>query len=219
MPTSIYKVILLIVTVIGFIYSMWFRPTRTRQGPWGERIVIPSKLGTISVTRLQTLKNLLKAELLENASQDPDEESRQKPFARLDHIREAFHKIDPDSFDQGKITDGEITPESFSFLLRSVQTGPRDVFYDLGSGTGLVVLQAALEFGVKRAVGFELNPQRHLLGCAALSVCPHQALAGKRDPGEVVLRHGTFFSFTFEDATVIYVSSLVFPKVSCLNPL
>jgi len=176
-------------------------------------------LGTISVTRLQTLKNLLKAELLENASQDPDEESRQKPFARLDHIREAFHKIDPDSFDQGKITDGEITPESFSFLLRSVQTGPRDVFYDLGSGTGLVVLQAALEFGVKRAVGFELNPQRHLLGCAALSVCPHQALAGKRDPGEVVLRHGTFFSFTFEDATVIYVSSLVFPKVSCLNPL
>lgn len=45
-------------------------------------------------------------------------------------------------------------------LLELAEVKPSDVFYDLGCGDASLLIFAAREFGVRRAVGFENNPIR-----------------------------------------------------------
>ena len=45
-------------------------------------------------------------------------------------------------------------------MLRIVKLSEKDVFYDLGSGFGQTMIIALTEFGVKKAIGFELNKER-----------------------------------------------------------
>lgn len=63
---------------------------------------------------------------------------------------------------------GEITSVGFRSLARRVGLGESDVFADLGSGLGRVVVQAAREFGVERACGIEFAQSRHELAVASL---------------------------------------------------
>ena len=179
--------------------------------------------------QLEALKTSLKAELEKKQPDDGEDEAspRQTLWGRLDAMRAAYKRVRPESLDDGN-SYGEITPESLSETLRSVSVGKRDVFYALGSGTGLTVLQARIEFGVKVAYGLELNPSRHLLACAALSLfkpvvtvngpVTKDGFKSERSgrTGLVVLRHGSFLIYTFEDATVVFISSLV---SDVLNPL
>jgi hypothetical protein len=58
-------------------------------------------------------------------------------------------------------TYGEILPESVSTMIANLNITKNDVFYDLGSGTGKVVVQFYLETPVKKAVGIELGTVRH----------------------------------------------------------
>lgn len=44
-------------------------------------------------------------------------------------------------------------------MLELAEVGPEDVIYDLGCGDGRILITAVQEFGVKKAVGFELTPQ------------------------------------------------------------
>ncbi len=46
-------------------------------------------------------------------------------------------------------------------MLRLAKAGPKDVFYDLGSGWGQNLIIALTEFGVKNAVGMETDRERH----------------------------------------------------------
>jgi precorrin-6B methylase 2 len=45
-------------------------------------------------------------------------------------------------------------------MLRLANVGPNDVLYDLGSGDGRIVIAAVRDFGVKRATGIDINPER-----------------------------------------------------------
>lgn len=45
-------------------------------------------------------------------------------------------------------------------MLVMADAGPDDVLYDLGSGDGRIVIAAVRDFGVKKAIGIDLNPER-----------------------------------------------------------
>lgn len=47
-------------------------------------------------------------------------------------------------------------------MLRVAQVGKYDVVYDLGCGDGRIVITAVKEFGAKRGVGVDIDPQRIL---------------------------------------------------------
>ncbi len=48
-------------------------------------------------------------------------------------------------------------PEVVRKMLELARVGPEDVVYDLGCGDGRVLFTAVNEFGVKKAVGYELR--------------------------------------------------------------
>jgi len=45
-------------------------------------------------------------------------------------------------------------------MLRVTQVGKNDVVYDLGCGDGRIVIAAVKEFGAKRGVGVDIDPER-----------------------------------------------------------
>jgi len=111
---------------------------------------------------------------------------------------------------------GEITPRGVSTLGTHLGLGPADEFVDCGSGLGRVVVQAAAEFGCRRASGIEYAVSRHELAVAAF---------GRRDGGDAD-DLGTRVSFVRGDcadasvwqengldaSTVAYVSNLLFDQ-------
>lgn len=56
---------------------------------------------------------------------------------------------------------GEINYAGMEHLYAALQVVPGDVFYDLGSGTGKLVLYVALKGQVARSVGIEVGEKRH----------------------------------------------------------
>ncbi|CAD7965684.1 unnamed protein product [Amoebophrya sp. A120] len=62
----------------------------------------------------------------------------------------------------GEPTYGEIVPSSLTQVLLRMNATEADVFYDLGSGIGKTVLQAALTTRVKQAIGIEFENTRNL---------------------------------------------------------
>jgi len=105
-------------------------------------------------------------------------------------------------------TYGEIMPTATIHLIDALELGPDDVFVDLGSGVGKVVVTAALRSDVKRAVGVELATDRHQRAAAVV-------LAAERDgvlaPGRVQLRNQDVLRTKVTDATVLYTCSTAFP--------
>lgn len=104
---------------------------------------------------------------------------------------------------------GEITTEGFRKLAQACGLGPSDVFVDLGSGLGAVVLQAAEEFRVRRSCGVELAPSRHRLALAARSAAPAEVRE------RVVLVEGDIGAsetagLLMEKSTVLWLANLLF---------
>eukprot|EP00928_Gymnodinium_smaydae_P065134 TRINITY_DN48316_c0_g1_i1.p2 TRINITY_DN48316_c0_g1~~TRINITY_DN48316_c0_g1_i1.p2 ORF type:complete len:267 (+),score=71.88 TRINITY_DN48316_c0_g1_i1:150-950(+) len=60
----------------------------------------------------------------------------------------------------GSSTYGELEPQAIPRLLRALALTPDDVFFDLGCGTGKVLVGAALGSPVARCVGLELAATR-----------------------------------------------------------
>jgi ribosomal protein L11 methylase PrmA len=46
-------------------------------------------------------------------------------------------------------------------MLELAQAGPEDIIYDLGCGDGRILFTAVKDFGVKKAVGYEIDAQRY----------------------------------------------------------
>jgi SAM-dependent methyltransferase len=59
------------------------------------------------------------------------------------------------------LTYGECTPEAVEHILTVTGARPGEVFYDLGSGTGKMVVYAAFLVPLKKSVGIELLPELH----------------------------------------------------------
>lgn len=79
-------------------------------------------------------------------------------------------------------------------MLELSGTGPTDVVYDLGSGDGRIIIEAAKAYGA-RAVGVEADPLRVLF--SRLSVSLH------RLRGRVLVVWGNFFHVDLSEATVV----------------
>ena len=81
-------------------------------------------------------------------------------------------------------------------MLEMSGAGPSDVVYDLGSGDGRIILEAARTFRA-RAVGIEADPVRFLFSKLAVF------LLGAKDRVNVVW--GNFFHIDLREATIVTV--------------
>jgi len=94
-------------------------------------------------------------------------------------------------------TYGEITPAGVRALTTRTSLGEGDVFADLGSGLGRCTLQVFLETRVARAVGIELDLERHT---AAVSVVRDGiALSASLVADVAIEKLGRSSGMTFDD--------------------
>jgi SAM-dependent methyltransferase len=96
-------------------------------------------------------------------------------------------------------TYGEIKPESVRLFYPFFRKD--DVFYDLGCGTGKVVLQVAYEKDIK-SIGVELNKERLEI---ARSVSDEMGMSDK-----VQFIEGDISKMSYEGGTVFYLCSTCF---------
>lgn len=134
-------------------------------------------------------------------------------------IRTIYRELDDDGFEisksevaavrasRGDPTYGELTPAGVDRLLRELEPTPDDVFYDLGSGIGKVVLQVAMSVPIARCVGVELSASRCRLARTALRRARRRGLILAR---RTVIRHGDLLAEPIDDATMVYTCSTAY---------
>jgi len=103
-------------------------------------------------------------------------------------------------------TYGEITFDSLARILDQAGTGRGGAFYDLGSGTGKVVIAAALLGNFDKAIGIELLEDLFQIS---------QEIAEKfrmltKSSTDITFINSDFMTHDFSDATVIYIASTCF---------
>lgn len=86
-------------------------------------------------------------------------------------------------------------PEAVKKMLELADVQPDDLLYDLGSGDGRIVIAAIRDFGVKRAIGIDIDPQR------IRESWQNAQNAGVADQAD--FRRGNIFEEDFSDADVI----------------
>lgn len=98
---------------------------------------------------------------------------------------------------------GELTVRGGQSVARMLGLGVGDVLYDLGSGANRFIVQACIQHPGIRGVGIELAASRHAVAAAASA----------RDgwPPGASARQADLLRAEIEDATKVYVASLVFP--------
>jgi H3 lysine-79-specific histone-lysine N-methyltransferase len=107
-------------------------------------------------------------------------------------------------------TYGEIKPILVSKVIQHLSITSEDVFYDLGSGIGNVVMQVSMETGC-RAIGIEKVMSRHTAALRLLEQC------GKFEPmlaERVNLYHQDLTQLTADlsDATIVFTSNWCFDQ-------
>lgn len=105
----------------------------------------------------------------------------------------------------GTAAYGEITPNAAARLLGWLAPTEPDVFLDLGSGAGRLVVQAVLTTGVRRAVGIELSDHRHAIAERA------RARLEPAEAARLELVPGDMRTASYRDATLAYAGSTTFP--------
>jgi hypothetical protein len=140
---------------------------------------------------------------------DPDDAR-----AVLRRIYRDEHGYELDEADEARVlatssspTYGEIMPTAIDRLVEHLRMGEDDVFYDLGSGVGKVVLQVALRAPIRRVVGVELARSRHRIARRMLDAVRATGLVRAR---ECELRCADFMRVPMGDATVVYTCSTSF---------
>ena len=116
------------------------------------------------------------------------------------------------------LTYGEVTPESVSdTILPLLELGPEDVFYDVGCGTGKIVIQAALETSCRAAKGIELvidRVEEGKLALACLAKYVKHTPAGSLLGDRITIVEGDACdppaSANLNDATVIFINNVCF---------
>ena len=93
-------------------------------------------------------------------------------------------------------------------MLELAKVRPGDLVYDLGSGDGRVIIEAARSFGAK-AVGIEIDPFRFIWTKARIFLL---GLSGKVD---VLL--GNFFNIDISDADVVTIYLLQETNVKLID--
>ncbi|OQA35970.1 MAG: Histone methylation protein DOT1 [Candidatus Dependentiae bacterium ADurb.Bin331] len=107
----------------------------------------------------------------------------------------------------GDPTYGEITVKGAAELLKDLDLQRKDVFYDLGSGVGKLVVQTALTTPVGKAVGVELAPTRHEHAQAIKNEIEKRNLL--KDT-KLEFQRKNVAEIPLEDASVIFMCSTCF---------
>ncbi len=88
------------------------------------------------------------------------------------------------------------TPEPVAReMLKVANAGPNDIVYDLGCGDGRILVIAAKEFGVRKAIGVEIREDK-----------VKEALENIRKAGvedRVIIIHGDMFEVDISEATIV----------------
>lgn len=108
---------------------------------------------------------------------------------------------------KGSPVYGELMPAAIGHMLAYLQLGESDVFYDLGAGSGKVVLQAAITAPARKCVGVELSATRVAKARQVLRVARRRDLLRARACG---FRREDMMETYLRDATVIYTCSTAF---------
>lgn len=99
---------------------------------------------------------------------------------------------------------GEALPESLAKILKIVEPKKGEIFYDLGSGGGKVVLAAAMMFPFGRVVGIE---KLEALVVASEKVKTQAKACGYQNLENIQFRCQDFLEADFTDADVIFINS------------
>lgn len=109
---------------------------------------------------------------------------------------------------------GEIDFLSFYTILERTSPSTKDVFYDLGSGSGKAVLSAILFFNVNKSIGIELLPPLYEQSNTQLEKAIQQFQQHDDDEKEylpqmerVQFFNDSFLYYDFGDADIIYVAA------------
>ncbi|KAG7391576.1 hypothetical protein PHYBOEH_006638 [Phytophthora boehmeriae] len=121
------------------------------------------------------------------------------------------------------MTYGEVSVESVSAtILPFLKLGEDDVFFDLGCGTGKILVQAALQTPCKTAIGIELMQNRVLEGKKALARLKERDVSILRGKSIEVLQ-GDICEPPEEaglmNATVVFINNVMFGPVLMLKVL
>lgn len=171
----------------------------------------------------------LYAQLFTELYQEQEEDDRSMYDITIDTVRDntsqcqRSEEVDELSLEEYRrlLTYGEVSVESVSkTLLPHLQLRPDDVLYDLGCGTGKVLVQALLETKCAKAVGIELMENRVQAGQRAIERLTHLdiALLGSKT---VYIVQGDICKPPEEaditDATVVFINNVMFGPTLMLN--
>ena len=116
----------------------------------------------------------------------------------------------------GAPTYGEITYEGAEILLNELKLTKKDIFYDLGSGVGKLIVQTYLTTPVKTAIGIELSKNRYNGALKAKEELKIKKRLNKRR--NLLFKNEDILKTNFDDATIIFMCSTCFSD-ECLNTL
>ncbi|KAL4115759.1 hypothetical protein PRIC2_012765 [Phytophthora ramorum] len=121
------------------------------------------------------------------------------------------------------MTYGEVSVESIAAtILPLLNLDEDDVFFDLGCGTGKILVQAALQTSCKRTIGIELMQNRVLEGHKALKRLKALDLSILHEKQIEVFRGDIFVppeEAHLMDATVVFINNVMFGPVLMLKVL
>lgn len=113
-----------------------------------------------------------------------------------------------------KLAYGELTEKGVDQMLRIVgrELGRTDVFLDVGSGAGKVVIDVYLSTDVKKAIGVEIMKHRY-----DMSVYIKDALSRLyTDEENIIFHYGNILEMDFvEDATVVFFNCITWDHELC----
>lgn len=105
------------------------------------------------------------------------------------------------------LTYGELHPRSVDRAIRFLNLRKDDVFVDLGSGTGKVVIQAAMQSDCKRLIGIEVLHQRNV---DAKRAHANLKKSMPRKAHRIEFIEDSFLNVNLSDVTVVYMANHVF---------
>lgn len=109
-----------------------------------------------------------------------------------------------------ELTYGEITLPALIKILDQVHPKDDDIFYDLGCGTGKVVIAAALLRNWKKVCGVEILDDVYLKADAIKTQFENYMRDHNLNHAPISLIHGDLKKYDFSDADVIYIASTCF---------
>ena len=100
---------------------------------------------------------------------------------------------------------GEMCPDSWSEVLKELKCDENDVFFDLGSGRGVITIQASLEVPGMKCCGVELSRKRHSMAIAAQSRI--KAISKRKGAPPMIATAAEAISFQCADMRSVDISS------------